>query len=279
MVQGADFEGADLTDAIIDPAMVASLELQGVTLTSYTGISDAELRSALRAHEAWVRSNGKVGTRCCLSRFDLAGRSLRGISLALGMLKGARLQHSDLANAILARSDLALADLRSATLADTDLRGIRLQRAHLEDADLSHADLGPLSDVGSKRQELFSDLRHAKFHRAKLCGADLRHANLAGVDFSEADLTGADLSHATLDDADFTGANLQGANLDDARCLHARGLPGSDAGASARSASRNPPDFVRTRSYFGPDRRERDVPPGGPDRRTRPQTPDEPGER
>jgi hypothetical protein len=82
-----------------------------------------------------------------------------------------------------------------------------------------------------------------------------------------------------LDDADLTGANLEGAKLDDCRCLHARGLPGSGTAALPKSSPQNPPSFVRTKTYFGPDRRERDVPPGGPDRRTRPQTASQRGER
>jgi hypothetical protein len=261
-----------LTDAIVDSAMASSLALRGVTLTKYSAISDADLRSALRSHEAWVRSDGSEGTRCCLSRFDLAGRSLRGLSLALSVLQGARLKQGDLANAILASSDLTMADLRGASLVDADLRGIKLQRAHLEDADLSRANLGPLSEVGARRQELCSDLRHAKLRRARLRGADLHNANLAGADLFEVDLTGADLSDATLDDADLTGANLQGAKLDGARCSHARGLPGHGAPAdSSRSPAQSPISyFVRTGSYFGPDRRKRDVVLAGPDRRTTP---------
>ena len=75
-----------------------------------------ELDEILAAHQRWVESEGKSGTRADLTNADLSG---------------AKLTNADLTNA-----DLTNADLRFADLTNADLRFADLTNAHLSGAIL-----------------------------------------------------------------------------------------------------------------------------------------------
>lgn len=115
---GRDYQGADLTGAVLRDASFSRAKLAGATLARTEG-QDARFTSA-----------------------DLAGADLTG-----AVLRGA-----DFTRAALGRTNLARADLRQARFFRADLRGADLTGAELAGADLSGALLdGALWVDGQKR--------------------------------------------------------------------------------------------------------------------------------
>lgn len=92
-------------------------------------LADDQIATILAAHELWLTSEGKEGSRADLARSRLGGRDLRG----------ARLERADLTEADLEGANLSAANLRGARLGKTVLRGTLLRDADLTDADLDDA--------------------------------------------------------------------------------------------------------------------------------------------
>lgn len=99
------------------------------------------------------------------------------------------------------------------------LQGARLDRSNLQQALMRNADLSgsSLRQVNMAGADLaFANLSLASLAQATLQKAQLMGAKLNGSDLSGADLSGADLSYADLSGANLNGANLAGAKLDQA---------------------------------------------------------------
>jgi hypothetical protein len=116
-------------------------------------------------------------------------------------LKGANLEHAQLA-----RANLLGAQLERATFMGAHLEGANLWEAHLEGATFTSAHLEE-AELWKARLEQTSFVA-AHLQRANLWQAHLEQANLFG-----AHLERANLREAHLDGADLRGAQLQGANL------------------------------------------------------------------
>jgi uncharacterized protein YjbI with pentapeptide repeats len=143
------------------------------------------------------------------------------------LLKGARLDHADLAGVDLRRADLSEANLQGANLhmaslkyanlrdADlsgtTDLNNATLEGATLEGADLTNAKL-KFTDFRSVYPDITS-LTNANLSRAFLFGARLEGTWMPRADLRNAALIDADLDFANLRNADLSGANLKNADL------------------------------------------------------------------
>lgn len=121
-----------------------------------------------------------------LTKANLAGEDLSGISFAYADLTDANFFHANLSGTSFFKANLVGADFAGAKLTK---------------ADLSYANL-----VGA-------DLTGAKLTDARLFQANLTVADLWVVDFSRANLRRANLTEAGLTRADLTEADLTGANL------------------------------------------------------------------
>ncbi len=143
-------------------------------------------------------------TRVDLSGLDLQGVSFRKSVLTRANLSGTRLDGADFTDAVLDSADLRKANLTRAVLANVDATSAQLEEAVLLEAVLEGADF---SAADLRRANLFgARARNAIFLAARLSGADLRKS-----DFSSADLARALLSEADLTEACFSEASLQGA--------------------------------------------------------------------
>jgi len=217
--------GADVSDAILDPAALELAELKKAVTRRYLPQSAATLGDALAEHALWLDSQGQKGTRALLAKADLSDRAMAGARLVMALLPGDRLHRANLRRALLAMCDLTSADLRNAILSEADMRGATLRRACFNGANLARAKLGPLIDVGVHHADFPCNCEQARFVGANLAGVNLRRANLTGADFSRADLTGAQLQEARLDGCNFTGAIVKDANFDGASLTRVKGLP------------------------------------------------------
>jgi uncharacterized protein YjbI with pentapeptide repeats len=175
---------------------------------------------------------------------DLAGRELRGATLAGARIGVLRAAGADLRGALFRgariggpqwapsplppgaspRTDFRDTDLRGADFTGTvitaanchraKLDGANLERAKFQGATMVEASLRRVAGAGASFR--FADLSRASlaqaglpgadFGRARLLGTDLREARLAGADFDFADLVGADLRGAEIHGATFFGA-------------------------------------------------------------------------
>ncbi|MEO7863778.1 MAG: pentapeptide repeat-containing protein, partial [Nitrospirales bacterium] len=77
-------------------------------------LSSENLAGILSAHQKWLDSEGKVGTRCNLSDTNLRYVDLSGKALRAAILDGTNLQFAQMKNAKLQDSSLANADLSEA---------------------------------------------------------------------------------------------------------------------------------------------------------------------
>lgn len=144
-------------------------------------------------------------------------------------LRGAYLEHADLA-----RADLAGANLLGAHLAHADLTGADLTSADLTGADLTEAILSGAELSGA--QMSVAELTGAYLRHATLQGTNLMDAKLIGTQLGGADLTGADLTNATLTGADLMRALLPAADLTHANCSRTDFLMADLSGANLSKA-------------------------------------------
>jgi len=206
------------------------------------------------------------------TRPNLAGRDLSGLDLTGAAFHGARLDRSNMFEAILTGADL------SQTLMDgVNLSSVKMDRAkvsgallrgatflttaanaNFEGADLSRSS-GYLIAPGAnmrlaiiRRAHLASDLSnqpmgmlHTILTRADLKGADLSFSDLSFADLGHADFRktvvrwtnfhGADLSAADFTGADVTGANFAQADVTDAMFVRVRGRSAMKGLGAARN--------------------------------------------
>lgn len=179
------------------------------------------LQKTLEAHERWVRSRGRDGTRA-----ELFEANLGRVDLRVAVLNEANLQGSDLDRALLEGARLQGADLQRASLRGATLQRATLHRANLHGADLFEANLeaSALYEANLQAANLLAanlyqaDLQQANLQRAflkqaNLHNADLQRANLQGANLQESDLEGAELQGVVLREANLSGANVRGADL------------------------------------------------------------------
>ena len=186
-----------------------------------TILTEADLFEILEAHEIYVMSSSKEGSRADLTGAHLVKAELTGVNLSHADLTGALLDSADLAGADLSRADLTGAHLVKAELTGVNLNHADLTGAFLDSADLAGANLSRADLTGAHLHKVDltgANLSHADLTGATLFKADLKKAHLpnaklrrAGLvmaDLSNADLTGGDLSGTCLREADLSGANL-----------------------------------------------------------------------
>ncbi len=125
-------------DEAAEPARDAAQD-EGAKLRE---VSEAELKQILAAHETWLKTGGKEGTRADLSRTNLQGAHLFDAILTYANLQGANLQEANLQEANLQGTDLRRANLQGAALYRAKLQGANLLSANLTKAkDLTREQL------------------------------------------------------------------------------------------------------------------------------------------
>lgn len=90
----------------------------------------------LKAHERWVETGGRSGTRLDLSYHDLSGADFQRLNLRGACLQGVNLSDADLTGTDLRDADLQDVDFRNATL-----DGALLQRVNMRGATIDHNDV------------------------------------------------------------------------------------------------------------------------------------------
>src|SRR5262249_43650028 len=168
-LEGADFTGANLTEAV----------LSGLCLRTAT----------------WDGA--------CFTNAKLAGADLESLSLPGAEFTGATLRGALLTGSVMPGARFNLADLRGTGLADVDWEGVDLRAADLRGCSChmgsSRSGLvgSPIASEGSRTgfyTDEFDEQTYKapeEIRKANLCGADLRGANIEGVDFYLVDLRGA----------------------------------------------------------------------------------------
>jgi len=152
---GAEFKGVRLTNASLHESDLRGASFEDMDL-SHTGIiaapakpiDDDTLHAILDAHELWVGSGGRTGTRADFTAYNLAGRSLSQRNLAAISFANSNLKEVDFRGAVLAACDFSNANLRLANMSHCDLRGSNLEGALLEEARFDRADVGTLPETG-----------------------------------------------------------------------------------------------------------------------------------
>lgn len=202
----------------------------------YRDISPEQLKDILEDHVAWLRSEGKEGTKADLSRANLPHANLSYANLEQADLKEANLRHINFNDA-----DLYGASLERAKINDGKLQNVSLARANLQGAELIDANLLGSKLGGANCQ--WANFSKANLQKANLAGADLPQANLKEANLQHADLTGTGLRHAELPKANLQNAklgkadlrdtNLQNANLKETTSLLGGQLAGADVCGAA----------------------------------------------
>lgn len=139
----------------------------------------AQVQSAIKDHQIWLKTRGEKGTKATLEGMDLHGMDLHGANLSNANIRNAILSDANLANASLESADMRTIDLSSAVVSD----------GNLAVANMRHA-----------------NLKSANFERAILRGVDLAGACLTNANLTETDFTGANLLSTDLRDADLSTA-------------------------------------------------------------------------
>lgn len=204
---GRDFQGIDLSDAILIDVDLSDADLEDGNLSgadlSGAKLVDVDLTGARLVN---AELSGADLRRADLTKANLTEASLRNANLYQAVLINANLNKADLSEASLESANLSCAILTRANLEDADL-----DDANLEDADLHNANLMDASFIGSNLED--ADLTGADMRGAFLNKAKLIDAELGGADLSQARLVNADLSGANLSNARLIGTKLQSANL------------------------------------------------------------------
>jgi hypothetical protein len=124
------------------------------------------------------------------------------------LLKGASLDHANLAGVDLSHADLSGANLEHANLENAYFAGANLDNANLDNANLEGA--YSYGDASMK----WASFDHANMHNFyTLPHLNLSWAHLWDTNLSGAYLEGANLSNANLDSANLSNAELDSANL------------------------------------------------------------------
>jgi len=130
------------------------------------------------------------------------------------LLKGASLDHANLAGVDLSHADLSGANLEHANLENAYFKGANLDNANLDNANLEGAySYGDATMKGAS-------FAHANMHNFYT----LPQVNLSGAELWDTNLSGAYLEGANLSDAYLKSANLSDANLDSANLRGAMGV-------------------------------------------------------
>lgn len=145
-LEDVNFFGAQLVDADFSkcPEAHASLpEYARMMVKLVETISTARLEEVLAAHQVWLETNGKLGTRLSMRGVDLAGRNLDGYDFSGTDFRGARLDRTSMKNVKLVAADLRLASMINANFSGSDLRGAFLTNGALRRAILADASYDP----------------------------------------------------------------------------------------------------------------------------------------
>jgi uncharacterized protein YjbI with pentapeptide repeats len=203
VLRGARFEGVDITD----------VDMQGVLLDEYQGLSleddGVPFEMLVQDHNLWLSSDGKNGKRLDLTRYDIRtdgplACDFSGRNLVMMRAQRAILYHVRFSSAQLEAAELRDNDLRLADLSQVDARGIDFSGSNMMRANLQSALLGPLKL--SDGRYLKADFSRCNLRYADFTGADLRQANFTGADLTAADLRGADMDGVLLDHCTMDGA-------------------------------------------------------------------------
>jgi len=200
----ANFNGADLRQAILDGANCRGAHLAGSRLdeASLVGLQayHADFSGAILHGAIADRANFQKGN---LQRAVLDGASLIGVNLIDADLGCASLRGASLRWSMLRGCNIAGADFRGADLGSCNLQGLVFRETEIAEARFRKADLSRCDLEGVQ-------LENANFQSAKLKNAWLTGSVMPGADFRKADLRGAGLAEIHWENADLRGANLRG---------------------------------------------------------------------
>lgn len=169
------------------------------------------LNRILKAHEQWIESDGKAGTRADFSHGNLSNLNLQGANLWGANLEGTWLPGANLTNAVLGLKGQKTEQVSKAP-GEYMILPPRMGQIIVKDANgRVIAASSPVPDSTNLKS---ATLWNANLHQADLDSADLSTASLSGADLSGADLSGADLTGANLAGAILDGSNVSDANLD-----------------------------------------------------------------
>ncbi len=192
-LSGATLDGAAFNGTVIDQATLSrtyipfALPADAITRPVYTDMDRDAFLEAVAAHERWVDSEGREGSRLDLDLVSVPDTDLSGRVLSAARLRRCRFAKAKWRKVGLEMADLSYCDLEGADLSKADLRGTTLRRAHLAAAKLAQANGKPLMLAGGKAWP------------TNLDGADLSFADLRGADFGTAIVLNAKLDGAKLD--------------------------------------------------------------------------------
>jgi uncharacterized protein YjbI with pentapeptide repeats len=225
----ASFRNSDLTKANLEKAIVFQTNFRGTQISAAQvksmrgwklGLYDQALETELKGAAASQGFTGAVFDEMEIQDDELRGVNLRGASFLRALMKEAKFQGADFAEAKnLSSAQLFRADLRGAR--NLDVKTFQGPGARCA-AELSYLDDNLI-------RALHLDPQHnLRVENGDLRGADATGCLLAGLDLGDADLSDADLTGANLagtqSTGKFWGAKLRDANLLFADLKDAKGL-------------------------------------------------------
>jgi uncharacterized protein YjbI with pentapeptide repeats len=195
---------------------LAKQRAQDEALQAYLGqMSQLLLEKDLRNAEegSVVRTLARARTFVALQRLDAEhnqtiarflgdSKLIETDGTTISLLRGASLDHADLAGV----------DLENADLSGANLHKANLENANLDDANLEGADVTDASMKGASFDH--ANMQHLFAFNVNLSGAHLWGTNLSGPNtyLGGANLSNANLASANLSDAELDNANLNGAS-------------------------------------------------------------------
>jgi uncharacterized protein YjbI with pentapeptide repeats len=166
------------------------------------------LKRTIKAHELWIESNGRAGTRADLSHGCLSNANLAGANLWGADFEGAYLPRTDLTGAVLGPDGQKDQHEVSNVLGAIFLPPPRITSVSVPEKN------GRIVKIQTSPGS--TNISGANLNSAALAQADLSESDLSKAYLEGADLTGANLRGANLSGANLTGARLDGANLNSA---------------------------------------------------------------
>jgi len=217
-------------DALLDMETKSFLEVLRIDIgdRSHETIALDDILSLVAAHERWLTTKGREGSRLQLDLLQLPPVDLSRRNLALAALRRCLLTDVDLTGANLSLSTLSFSDLSNAGLNEANLSGADLRKANLEGADLT----GALLNYAQSSQT--SDPRPANLTKIRGDRAILRVAEA-----DHAILYGADLRNANMNLEFLTKCNLEGALLPDKVRARLQQMPRHTAQTSVPTAAQS----------------------------------------